>query len=162
MSEARSCETHFGPDLAGVKAGRHFVQETLLRWGLPSLLDDAGLGVSELIANAVRHAGTGFAVRVDVADQVVITVIDGHPDLAAAAPEQPGRGLTIVRAICQDWGVNEVAGGKAVWFSLPLPNENAADADMFDLDAHRADKDERRRSAAGGDDIAHVHAGSRI
>lgn len=165
MTEARSCETQFGPDLAGVKSGRHFVRDAMLRWGLPSLVDDASLGVSELIANAVKHAGTGFAVRVDVGDEVVVTVVDGRTAMdsptAAEAAEESGRGLTIVRAIAADWGVTEVVGGKAVWFSLPLPDENAVDADMFDLDERRA-AHEHHQATGTSDGAVQARVGSAV
>lgn len=142
MSSARSSQFSFDCDLSGVRAARHFVRDALLRWRLPTVVDDASLGVSELVANAVRYAGTEFTVRVDVADKVVITVVDGRDELeesaAATAPKQPSRGLTIVSTIAEDWGVTPVAGGKAIWFSLPLPDASSADADLMHLSDHRA------------------------
>lgn len=139
MTNARSSEFNFGCELSGVRAARHFVRDALLRWDLPTVVDDAGLGVSELVANAVRHAGTAFTVRVDVADRVLITVADGRTELdeSAAPPEQPSRGLTIVSTIAEDWGVTPLAEGKAVWFSLPLPDASSVDADLVHLSDHR-------------------------
>ncbi|MGQ0465361.1 MAG: ATP-binding protein [Sporichthyaceae bacterium] len=142
MTNARSTEVTFDCDLSGVRAARHFVRDALLRWELPTVVDDASLGVSELVANAVRHAGTEFAVRVDVSDKVVVTVVDGRDDIdesaTATPPKQPSRGLTIVSTIAEEWGVTALADGKAVWFSLPLPDASSADADLHHLSDHRA------------------------
>jgi anti-sigma regulatory factor (Ser/Thr protein kinase) len=142
MTNARTSETTFDCDLSGVRAARHFVRDALLRWELATAVDDASLGVSELVANAVRHAGTEFAVRIDVADKIVVTVIDGRPELeegAATTPaKQPSRGLTIVSTIAEDWGVTPLTEGKAVWFSLPLPDPASANADLVHLSDHRA------------------------
>lgn len=149
MTNARSSEFRFECDLSGVRAGRHFVSDALTRWGLPTLLDDASLGVSELIANAVRHAGTEFAVRIDVAEKVIVTVVDGSSELGTTAAEdsKSGRGMTIVATISEDWGVTPLEDGKAIWFSLPLPDANSVDADLVNLADRRAAASDRYESA---------------
>lgn len=81
--------------------------------------------VSELAANAVLHAHTGFRVRVsDSGDEGLrVEVIDsgpGEPHLRMTTPEQAGgRGLRIVEEFADRWGVaHEAAAGKTVWFAV--------------------------------------------
>jgi len=141
MTNAQHSETHFEPDLSRVRSSRHFVRDSLLRWGLPSLVDPVGLMVSELVANAIRHAGTEFSVRVDLTDKLVVSVVDGVTELDEAPPapdSYPGHGLTIVRTLADEWGVTSTDEGKVVWFAIALPDENSADAGMFDLAQRRS------------------------
>ncbi|GAA0604153.1 hypothetical protein GCM10009547_02420 [Sporichthya brevicatena] len=139
-------------DLASVTHGRHFVRDTLLEWDLARLVEDAELGVSELIANAVRHARTDVTLSIAAADRVTISIADGEPMLhrpfVPGGDEIPesGRGLKIVAAVSDDWGIEARSGGKAVWFSLMLPDSATADADLFAI--HRS------ASAAGQGDAS--------
>ncbi|WP_019873283.1 ATP-binding protein [Sporichthya polymorpha] len=126
-------------DLLSVTHGRHFVRDTLLEWDLARLVEDAELGVSELIANAVRHARTDVTLSISAADRVTISIADGEPMLHRPFVPldedfaESGRGLKIVAAVSDDWGIEARAGGKAVWFSLMLPDSATADADLFSL-----------------------------
>lgn len=128
--------------LASVRVGRHFIRDTLLEWGFPRLVEDAELGVSELVANAVRYARTEVLIRMSAGTEVTIAVIDQHPvlhrplhgsgdDLLA----ESGRGLRIVAAVADDWGIEARAGGKSVWFSLALPDRATADADVHSINS---------------------------
>lgn len=79
---------------------------------------------SELVTNAVRHAGTELTVRVRAAaSEVRIEVTDGaterEPHLAAPdAGATGGVGLAIVEKLADAWGVEQHPDGKAVWVSL--------------------------------------------
>lgn len=86
-------------------------------------VDDVRLMVSELVTNAVVHAASASTVnacanpqllRVEVADQSTERAIEQHPPLSQ--PE--GRGLMIVAALADAWGVELQAAGKTVWFEL--------------------------------------------
>jgi anti-sigma regulatory factor (Ser/Thr protein kinase) len=108
-----------------------------------SLVDDAPadvadvveLMVSELATNAVRHAATRFTVGVERDDAGVrVSVTDsgpGRPTVRSPRPVEPtGRGLQIVRALSDDWGVTTLddRDGKTVWFTLAItPQEVIAD-----------------------------------
>ncbi|WP_053669134.1 SpoIIE family protein phosphatase [Streptomyces sp. NRRL B-1140] len=127
-------------------AARALVREALAGWtglGLPGaehltdrLADDATLVVSELVTNAVVHAGTDVetAFRLEGAvggtpdtTAVVVEVSDHHPSRAprGGEPETPhdtpdhGRGLRLVAALCEAWGVTYRTGRKTVWARLP-------------------------------------------
>lgn len=103
---------------------RRFVRRTLIAWGCPpALRETAELLVSELVANAVRHARTGIrltlrpqggAVRAEVSDG---SAHRPRPRLPEARSET-GRGLFLVDQLAPEWGVREHDGGKTVWFVL--------------------------------------------
>ncbi len=119
------------PSRAG--AVRRLVAEQLAYSGLSDeRLDDAVVAADELFANAVRHgsAGPGDTVTVTVErtpHEVRVHVADGSAELprrrCADVGEESGRGLAIVAALTDDWGVAppEPGGtGKRVWFSLGI------------------------------------------
>lgn len=79
---------------------------------------EVGLVVSELVANAVKHASGPIAVRVDLGpDSVRISVRDGSTE-----PLGPGDGygLRIVDHIAREFGVRTDAHGKTVWAELAV------------------------------------------
>ncbi len=83
----------------------------------------AQLLVSELVTNAVLHAGTSIVVGVHVQGARVRVAVD---DLSAAFPQpraaaddaSDGRGLLLVDALSSSWGWDLTADGKSVWFEL--------------------------------------------
>ena len=52
------------PRAASAAQARELVVTACSSWGLASLCDDVALVVTELVANAVRHAGTDIEVTV--------------------------------------------------------------------------------------------------
>ncbi len=107
-------------ELASVTIGRHFVRDTLLRWDLERLVGDAELGVSELVANAVRHARSDVRLIVCAGTEVTFAVSDREPVLHR--PIGP-----------DDWGIEARDGGKSIWFSLTLPDHSLADAELHNI-----------------------------
>lgn len=145
--------------LGSVRTGRHFVRDTLLEWDLARLVEDAELAVSELVANAVRYAKTDVMIRVSAATEVTITVTDQVPALHRpfhGAPDdllaESGRGLRIVAAVADDWGIEASAGGKSVWFSLTLPDRASANAHLHSImqGSARAEPAERSGTRTAG------------
>ena len=133
---ARTSTVQLAARLASVPVGRHFVRDQLLDWGLAAAVDDASLAVTELIANAVKHARTVVQVTVVVDGDIEVSVRDRSPQMSRAArlPEpfaESGRGLRIVAAVSSDWGITPEASGKRMWFRLPLPDAASADADVI-------------------------------
>lgn len=108
---------------ASARAGRATTAEVLASVGAPTALVEAAvLVVSELVTNAVRHAGGGDVVLLVEADAASASVgvrddARRHPELVAAY-EGGGRGMLVVSALAQRWHVEEVAGGKVVWAHL--------------------------------------------
>lgn len=103
---------------------RHRTAEILREWGCDHLVADAELVVTELVTNAIVHAETGCEVSVELtADGVRISVSDG--DGSNRPQPQPfdleregGRGLLIVSALANAWGISPGASGKTVWATL--------------------------------------------
>lgn len=131
-------------DLKSVTVARHFVRDSLLEWGLPQLADDGQLGVSELVANAVRHARTSIELTIELDGGVRLAVRDRHPELRRPslgtqvdAFAENGRGLQLVAAISQDWGISARGDGKVIWFVLSAPDSTAPDAHLYELDGYR-------------------------
>lgn len=95
-------------------------------WGLAAVADDAELALTELIANVVRHVPgrrcQTFIFRLPGGEGVRVEVADGCPKLPVVvegdALDEGGRGLLLVDAVTDKWGVEmrRDGGGKAVWF----------------------------------------------
>ncbi len=143
-------------NLLAPSAARRFVAAALAEWsglGLPAavgfsdrLSDDASVVVSELVTNAVVHAGTNvellFRLEEATEDEVsalVLEVSDHHPARAvrsdgseggfagAEGPGEPaefGRGLELVATLSERWGITYRTGLKTVWARLPVDDWN--------------------------------------
>jgi anti-sigma regulatory factor (Ser/Thr protein kinase) len=113
--------------LATPRLARGFVRDVCARWDVLDLLDDAVLVASELVENAVRHAGSAPSLRLELRPtQFAIAVHDDDPTPPKPRPltcDQPGgRGMPLVEAVCKAWGASpSTRGGKVVWAVLPLP-----------------------------------------
>jgi hypothetical protein len=100
---------------------RHFAVSAARRLGAGAAADDVALVVTELAANAVIHAGSGFTVAVAVRpDAVRISVRDARPlPPGQALSAVPVHGLSAVDALASRWGVQPLGrGGKSVWAEL--------------------------------------------
>ncbi|WP_328806886.1 SpoIIE family protein phosphatase [Streptacidiphilus fuscans] len=85
---ARAAAT-FEPVGRSVAAARAFVRDTLQGWGFGEVVDDAVVLVSELVTNAVVHAGTSAEVHcVRHTDSVRVEVADRYP--RRSLPIYPG------------------------------------------------------------------------
>ncbi|MPY60784.1 SpoIIE family protein phosphatase [Streptomyces spongiae] len=122
----------FEPVGRSVATARSFVRDTLQGWGFADIVDDAVVLTSELVTNAVVHAGTSAdvlclrsdeGVRIEVADRYpereiplqTTSVNMGSPD------REGGRGLQLCAALAGRWGVEYTPTHKQVWFQLTLP-----------------------------------------
>jgi hypothetical protein len=112
------------PDTTSPRRARRFVAG-LLAARRPEVVDVALLLVTELVTNAVVHAGTLLSVVVDVsADEVTVRVHDGNPgvvgfdDPAMDDLGEGGRGLALVNRLADVWGTEHARTGKEVWFRL--------------------------------------------
>jgi len=104
-------------------AARHFAVATLRAWGAADLADDAALVVTELAANAIVHAKSGFTVILSArGSSLRIAVRDACPlpdEGRAALMPIPLHGLGAVDALARDWGVESLGkAGKTVWVDL--------------------------------------------
>ncbi|WP_316751548.1 SpoIIE family protein phosphatase [Streptomyces herbicida] len=106
-----------------VSAGRDFLGRVLDEWALTDRADDACLLLSEVLTNAVQHAQGPIGLHICRTDiELTIEIGDRSPHLpqprTAAEDAESGRGLLLVRALADDWGVRPTDEGKTTWFSL--------------------------------------------
>jgi serine phosphatase RsbU (regulator of sigma subunit)/anti-sigma regulatory factor (Ser/Thr protein kinase) len=119
-------QRQFPPEGQSVARARRFVRQSLEESGAGDLADETVLAASELVTNAVVHAGTPVQVAVDVdARGVRLEVQDQHPNRALPlGVENPdvdaehGRGLLIASVVARSWGVDYSAGAKRVWLRV--------------------------------------------
>ncbi|MFI2203218.1 SpoIIE family protein phosphatase [Streptomyces sp. NPDC020192] len=114
-------EWRLDPDPREVARARRLVRAQLLAWGLPQAVETAELLVSEVVTNAVRHAGSEpVDLRVVRADALLFEVTDDEPALPAmlgAGPhDESGRGLRVVSRLAREWGATASGHRKTVWF----------------------------------------------
>lgn len=119
----------FPPDTRAVRAARAFARDAVDAGTAAS--SDLELLVSEVVSNAVLHARTPFVVTVERrSDTVRVGVTDESPvapvvkDHGRLAPT--GRGLHILDALAQRWGVDTHDSGKTVWFEIDVPTAGEA------------------------------------
>ncbi|MFD3942873.1 SpoIIE family protein phosphatase [Streptomyces sp. NPDC058579] len=127
---ARAAAT-FDPVGRSVATARAFVRDTLQGWGYAEVVDDAVVLTSELVTNAVIHAGTAAdvlclrsedGIRVEVADRYPEREIPVQGGRTLAHPDREnGRGLLLCAALATRWGVEYTPSRKHVWFQLDLP-----------------------------------------
>ncbi|MGW0787287.1 SpoIIE family protein phosphatase [Streptomyces sp. NPDC002911] len=150
-------------------AARRFVRAALADWsglGLPTtgefgerLTDDALTVASELVTNAVVHAGTNVELLLRLEDSagpepaaLVLEITDHHPARSVRDdrtqrpdPAEYGRGLQLVATLAESWGITYRTGLKTVWARL-------LGDDRYGLpDAPGTDDGTRRRGPRAGD-----------
>lgn len=116
----------FRDELGSVRQARQFASEfsASLNSHQASVLV---LLVSELATNCIKHSYGGFEVTIDVDDRIArVEVKDngpGQPEIRKPnIDDLSGRGLLVVQALSDDWGVvpDETGNGKTVWFLMSL------------------------------------------
>jgi two-component sensor histidine kinase len=86
------------------------------------------LVISELVTNAVRHAGAGADETIEVrftetGAGLRVEVLDSEPAAEPRRRERDatgGLGLVVVSALCREWGTMKRGARKAVWADYPL------------------------------------------
>lgn len=133
-------------NLLAPAAARRFVRDAVADWAEQGFLapgpcadrlaEDTAVVVSELVTNAVVHAGTAAELLCrfeepthEESAALVVEVSDHHPDSAVTvgphSDEQSGmpdygRGLLLVASFAERWGVTFHAAMKTVWARLPV------------------------------------------
>src|SRR4051794_6353247 len=88
-------EERFEPDVRSPQAARSFLQRELHGWGIAEVSDVAQVLVSELVTNAVLHAGTTSTVKVNYragaeAGVLRVEVADSSVDPPQMHVREPG------------------------------------------------------------------------
>ena len=118
-------QVHIPFSASAARTARHHLSSFLHEHNLAQpVVDDALVVISELVANAVRHATPqpdgSLGVSWALADgSLVVTVADGGsgraPHVASATTEaEGGRGLAIVSLLTRRWWVEQQADGLRV------------------------------------------------
>ena len=137
--------SHVGRELGDVADVRHAVGSWVREWKLPALVEDVELVASELLTNAILHAGGDIDVVVRrCGPGVRVLVRDERPDLVPVIQDPPsgwdddeldrlarsvlegtttGRGLLLVDAFSDAWGVELASSSKEVWAEIGTGRE---------------------------------------
>ncbi|MBT2367017.1 ATP-binding protein [Streptomyces sp. ISL-10] len=133
----KSWELPFLAEPKEVAVLRRILRLHLKAWGLPRQTEVAQLCVSEIVANVIRHvgAGTPTALRLSMSGtylRVEVRDPDSRalPTLVAVGPDsESGRGMALVDAMADRWGVLLGSDHKVTWCEiatdLSTPNGHA-------------------------------------
>jgi anti-sigma regulatory factor (Ser/Thr protein kinase) len=112
------------------EARRRLVSDLIAAGIYDAAICDAALVVSELLSNALRHAGPLPGAQISVAwqvdaDRVQVWVRDGggqtRPELGQPTQAATGgRGLRIVEKLSVNWGTSSDGDGTTVWAQIPI------------------------------------------
>jgi hypothetical protein len=112
------------PTIDAPAAARSFAGWHLGRWRAGEVIEAAQWVLSELVTNAVVHAGTELTVRVSLCGRRVGVAVGDRGTARVARPPAPadgggGWGLTVVEQLTRSWGVLPRSGdGAVVWAVL--------------------------------------------
>lgn len=113
----------FPPRPSSVREARLLIRDLLLEAGREDLVETAELMVSEIVTNALVHAGTPIEVSFSfVGGGLRVEVADGSPHRPALRGYGPnagtGRGIMLLEELVDEWGVVPEHPGKTVWFHI--------------------------------------------
>lgn len=111
------------PRLEAATQARRHVRQKLVAWELDDLVDPVVLLTSEVVTNALLHAGTvitvavrrdGQGVRVEVGDGSGVQPVQRRRSTTATT----GRGVQLLESVSDGWGSTAAGEGKLVWFRV--------------------------------------------
>jgi anti-sigma regulatory factor (Ser/Thr protein kinase) len=120
----RAALVHLGPDVSSLGEGRRFVAKTLRDWNVDEdTIEPVMLVANELVANAIVHAHSAPVLSLeDAGPDLLLRVADETSDLPitrrSAPHDEGGRGLMLVEALSDCWGVDASESGKSVWVTF--------------------------------------------
>jgi len=139
-------------DARSVGSARRLLQDAMSRSGADRYIDGAVVVLSEIVTNALVHAGTDVTVRVwSSREGARVEVEDSGTHLPVrrryAETAGTGRGMQLVEELADRWGVQRRTVGKAVWFEVGQVSGEVDDPER---------SDEADRPATGGDAVCAV------
>jgi anti-sigma regulatory factor (Ser/Thr protein kinase) len=122
--------TRLQPNVSAVSRARAAIDRLELPVQYPERGFDLRLLVSELVANAIKHGGgaadTSILLSVEQIGTILhVAVEDAGPLFTPGPTERPaadatsGRGLYLLTALADRWGIERRHGNRA-WFELDL------------------------------------------
>lgn len=126
MSASPFARLALEPEASAASRGRRWVVQRVRELGLADLEDTVALLTSEVVTNAVLHAGTPaeVSVRTDGAG-VRVEVVDGSTTpplrrLGYSRTSTTGRGCLLLDRLATRWGWAPLSDGKVTWFVVEL------------------------------------------
>jgi anti-sigma regulatory factor (Ser/Thr protein kinase) len=119
---------------SSVATARRFIEARAAAWSFPERASEQLVLIgSELVTNAVLHARTELILILELrGERVRISVKDGSGAPATMRHYRTdaltGRGLGVVAALSDTWGVSAAADGKVVWAELGANGDEPAAA----------------------------------
>lgn len=122
----RPWELSFSAEPAEVSALRRLLRTHLGLWGLADLTESAQLCMSELVANVITHVGPGTPTTLAVSISGTCLRMEVHDPDTRALPRliestgdaEAGRGMALVAAMSERWGVQLLPDRKITWVEL--------------------------------------------
>ncbi|MEV6265318.1 SpoIIE family protein phosphatase [Streptomyces sp. NPDC051784] len=113
-------------DPQGLSEARAIVRQALTDWDLAALADDAELVTGELLVNVLLHTEGGAVLTLEVLPEPVRRIRLSVQDRSSAWPRRrtpgetstSGRGLLLLDAVAERWGIEPRGEGKAVWCEI--------------------------------------------
>jgi anti-sigma regulatory factor (Ser/Thr protein kinase) len=135
MAGAVTAHLEIPAEPAAAATVRAWLRRLLSEW-LPDAIETAQLLTSELVTNAILHTADPIEITAKRSGAIlVVEVIDRNPTNPVVkqygAQAVTGRGLRLVDALADRWGVRGDDDRKAVWFEItdgPRPEPVALDA----------------------------------
>ena len=119
---------------SSVATARRFIEARVSAWSFPRRAGEQLVLIgSELVTNAVLHARTDLTLTLELDDgRARISVKDQSQAPATLRHYRTdaltGRGLGVVAALSDSWGISAAADGKVVWAEVAAANDAAGDA----------------------------------
>ena len=118
------CRLPLASEIGSARLGRQAVRDVLIDCD-PEFVDRAVILTDELVTNAIRHGRPPIVLMLSGnADTLDVGVCDAGAGVpggqAVEWTEERGRGLMIVAALSDEWGVCTRRPGKCVWFHLEV------------------------------------------
>ncbi|MDF0375917.1 SpoIIE family protein phosphatase [[Kitasatospora] papulosa] len=113
-------------DPQGLSEARAIVRQALTDWGLAGLADDAETVTGELLVNVLLHTEGGAVLTLEVLPEPVRRIRLSVQDRSSVWPRRrtpgetstSGRGLLLLDAVAERWGIEPRGEGKAVWCEI--------------------------------------------
>jgi anti-sigma regulatory factor (Ser/Thr protein kinase) len=125
LHSVREALVHLPSDVASLGEGRRFVARTLRDWNVEeSRIQPVLLVANELVANAIVHARSAPVLSLAESSGGDLLLRVSDESRALPVPQAPtvdddgGRGLILVEALSDRWGIDTDARGKSVWVAF--------------------------------------------
>lgn len=116
-------QTELPAEPASAGMARRLIKDALRDWHHEDLVAIATLLVSEVVTNAILHAGSDIHLRLMSSGATVRVEVGDLSDVLPAPrtygqDATTGRGLALVQMLASAWGAEPRAPGKVVWFQV--------------------------------------------